>query len=197
MTVDLARAAAAVAELLRAVGEDPERPGLERTPDRVAAATAELLAGTGTDPAALLREEAPLGHDADGPVVLRGIPFRSTCEHHLLPFAGTATIVYLPMERVAGLGTLVRVVDAAAARLQLQERLTEDIAEAVHTGLGAQGVLVVTEATQACVWARGTRARGVVAGAIAARGRYREGADRQEAILLAGVSAGGRPQEAP
>jgi GTP cyclohydrolase I len=193
VTVDLARAAAAVAELLRAVGEDPDRPGLERTPERVAAATAELLAGTGTDPAALLRKEAALAHDPEGPVVLRGIPFRSTCEHHLLPFAGTATIVYLPADRVAGLGTLVRVVEAAAARLQLQERLTEDIAEAVQAGLGAQGVLVVTEATQACVWARGTRARGVVAGALAARGRYREGADRQEALLLAGGPSGEAP----
>lgn len=190
MTVDRARAEAAVAELLRALGEDPDGSRLAGTPARVVTAAAELLAGASIDAAAILAAEPPVAGPAEGPVVLRGVRFRSTCEHHLLPFRGTAAIVYLPGERLAGLGTLVRVVGAVTSRLQVQERLTAEIADAVEEGLGARGVLVLTTAAHACVWARGPRAEGTSAVVVAARGRFREGAGRQEALLLALGPAG-------
>jgi GTP cyclohydrolase I len=189
MAIDHARAAAAVAEFLAAVGEDPARPGLAATPGRVADAADELYAGIGVDPAVALAESALADPAPDGPVALRGIPFRSTCEHHLLPFRGTISIAYLPGTSIGGLGALVRAVDAVASRPQVQERLTEEVADAVERGLGARGVLVLAEAEHACVWARGTRTQGASAVTMAARGVYGSGAGRAEALaLVAGPS---------
>ena len=137
MAVDRDRVAALVRQLLEAIGEDPERPGLKLTPDRVADAYVDFFAGVGED------ASAPLAHTISvsqgpapetlpsGAVMLRDIRFRSMCEHHLLPFRGHAHIAYLPGEQVVGLGALPKVVDVLAARPQVQERLGEQIADAI------------------------------------------------------------------
>jgi GTP cyclohydrolase I len=150
--VDKPRIEAAVVELLAAIGEDPLREGLERTPARVAEAYSEFFSGIGGDPLDHLRDSVPVGDNGNGEVVLvRDIAFRSVCEHHLLPFLGTAHIAYLPSDRIVGLGRLPLVVNTLASRPQLQERLTEQIADALEHGLEARGVLVVLDAVHGCV----------------------------------------------
>jgi GTP cyclohydrolase I len=182
-SVDEPRARAAVEELLAALGAD--RPDLAQTPSRVAEAFAEMLSGTDVDAAALIAEGAVV---LDAPptetVALRDIPFRSVCEHHLLPFVGSASVAYLPAGTVAGLGRIARTVDALASRLQLQERLTEELANAVEDGLGARGVLVVLSASHACVWARGSRTPGTTAVTVGARGAFTDPQLRAEALAL-------------
>jgi GTP cyclohydrolase I len=192
MTIDSARIEAAVVQLLEAIGDDPARDGLRETPRRVAEAAAELFAGVGRDAVEPLI--APSGFDGSSEpvgefVALRGIAFRSMCEHHLLPFVGTAAIVYAPRDRIVGLGALTAVVELAAARPQLQERLTDQIAEAIERGLDARGVLVVLEASHGCVSARGPRQTGVVTATVAARGALAEPAGRAEAMALVAGSA--------
>jgi GTP cyclohydrolase I len=110
------------------------------------------------------------------------------CEHHLLPFVGTAAVAYVPGDRVAGLGRFVRAVDLAAARPQMQERLTDDIAGAIERGLGARGALVLVRAEHTCVSARGTRTGGTEAVTVAARGSLATGAARLEALALMGCA---------
>ena len=186
MTVDRARVEAAVAEILDAIGEDAGRDGLRQTPGRVADAYAEFFSGVGTDPLTQLRDTVPLGeHDAET-VLLRDIAFRSVCEHHLLPFIGVAHIAYLPGERIVGLGRLPRVVETLAARPQLQERLTEQIADALQQGLEPRGVLVVLDAVHACVTSRGARQTGSSTVTIASRGVLAEPVQRAELIALIG-----------
>jgi GTP cyclohydrolase I len=183
--IDAARARAAVAELLSALGEDPARPGLAETPARVAEAFAEMLSGTDQDAAAGLREGAiELDQRTDQLVSLVDIPFRSVCEHHLLPFDGTVGVAYLPGERLAGLGRIARAVDIVASRLQLQERLTDQLADTLLDGLQAHGVAVVVRASHSCLWARGTRTQGASAVTAAARGALEMPARRAEAIAL-------------
>ena len=189
MTVDAARAAAAVAEFLRAMGEDPDRPALAATPGRVAELGAERFAGVGVDPVPALAAAAVADVAVPGPVAFRAIPFVSTCEHHLLPFAGTASIVYAPSGPVAGFGALARVVDTIAARPQVQERLTDEIAAAVVVALDAAGVLVVLTAEHDCVSRRGRRLQGTSVVTLAARGIYEREPDRGEALLLATATA--------
>lgn len=203
MTVDRGRIEAAVSEILAAIGDDPGREGLVDTPRRVAELLAELYAGTGLDPADALgttftageagapgaagASGAPSGRaDAQpaGPVLIRDIAFRSVCEHHLLPFEGVAHVAYLPGEQVAGLGGVVRVVESAASRPQLQERLTDDIADALQRGLGARGVLVVLDARHGCVTARGPRQTGSTTLTLAARGALSDPAARAELTAL-------------
>ena len=192
MAVDRARVEELTRELLRAIGEDPDRPGLGQTPARVAELYAEFFSGVGEDPA------APLSHTisvAQGPapetlpsgaVLLRGIRFRSVCEHHLLPFSGHAHIAYLPGEHVVGLGALVKVVEILASRPQVQERLGEQIADAIAQHLDARGVLVVLDAVHGCVTMRGGRQTDASTLTIAARGEYTEPAARAELITLIG-----------
>lgn len=204
MAIDVGRIEAAVAEILAAIGEDPARDGLRRTPERVAATAVELFAGIGVDPAEPLLQ--PQGFDgragegaggvADRPgerlgdlVALRGIAFRSVCEHHLLPFHGTASIVYRPADRIVGLGALARVVEIAAARPQLQERLTEQIVDALETGLRPRGALVVLEAVHGCVSDRGPRQERAQTVTLAARGEFADPVGRAEAIALLGTGA--------
>ncbi len=189
VAIDSDRIRRAVTELLGAIGEDPERPGLVETPDRVVEAYAEMFAGVGTDPASFFDSGVEIGIDAtDVPIVLAGIPVRSVCEHHLLPFLGSAAVAYVPGDRVAGLGRFVRAVDSAASRPQMQERLTDDIADAIERGLGARGALVVVRAEHTCVSARGSRTRGTEAVTIAARGSLASGAARLEALTLMGAA---------
>jgi GTP cyclohydrolase I len=187
-SVDRERIEAAVSEILAAIGEDPEREGLHDTPRRVAEMYAELFGGVGDDPAGALGsvfaapEAAP---DAgDQPVLIRDITFRSMCEHHFLPFEGIVHVAYVPGDRIAGLGSIVSVVESASSRPQLQERLTDDIADAVERGLDARGVLVVVDAKHGCVSARGPRQTRSTTLTLAARGTLAEPAARAEITAL-------------
>lgn len=144
---------AAVRELLVLAGEDPDRPGLVRTPARVVRALAELTSGYGADIPALLGVVFP--DKADEMVVVSGIRVQSLCEHHMLPFTGTAAVGYLPNGGVVGLSKLARVVDAFARRLQVQERLTEQIADAIEQHLHPKGVGVVLRCEHMCMSLRG------------------------------------------
>lgn len=190
MAVDRDRVAAAVRELLEAIGEDPDRPGLKQTPQRVADAYAEFFAGVGTDAAAPLEHTISISRGPapdtlpSGAVMLRDIRFRSMCEHHLLPFAGHAHIAYLPGEQVVGLGALPRVVDLLATRPQVQERLGEQIADAIDGALDTRGVLVVLDAVHECVTMRGGRQPDASTVTVAARGALAESAARTEVIAL-------------
>jgi GTP cyclohydrolase I len=187
--IDRPRVRAAVEELLAALGEDPSRPELAGTPARVADAYTELFAGVGVDASAVLGEDAlPIGDAATELVALRSIPFRSMCEHHLLPFSGMASVAYLPTDRLAGLGRIVRAVEVLASRPQVQERLSEQLASAVEEGLGAKGVLVVLSASHGCLWARGTRTSGANAVTLASRGVLADPARRAEALALLGAA---------
>ena len=191
MPLDEARLRVAVENLLVALGEDPARPELAGTPARVAATYAEMFSGVGVDAAAVLAEDLmTLPAPATEVVALRGIPFRSVCEHHLLPFTGRAAVAYLPGEHIAGLGRIARAVEALASRPQIQERLTEQVASAVEKGLGARGVLVIVSASHACLWARGTRTTGANAVTLASRGALTEPVRRAETMSLLGAAPG-------
>lgn len=185
--MDTERIERAVAELLLAIGEDPARPGLERTPARVAEAYSEFFAGMGEDPLTHLADAVAVGDGGPGEaIVLRDISFRSICEHHLLPFLGVAHIAYLPNERIVGLGRLPRVVATLASRPQIQERLTEEIADALERGLSARGVLVVLDAVHGCVVSRGTRQTASSTVTLASRGALSDPVQRAEIIALIG-----------
>jgi GTP cyclohydrolase I len=144
----------AVTRVLKAVGEDPYRPGLEQTPERVARAYDELLLGYTVDPVRLLNG-ALFDVDYDEMVVVSDIDFFSLCEHHLLPFFGKAHVAYLPAGKIVGLSKIPRVVDAFARRLQVQERMTREIADLLNDMIRPQGVGVVVEALHMCVAMRG------------------------------------------
>ena len=190
MAVDRERVSELVRELLVAIGEDPERPGLKLTPQRVADAYAEFFAGVGEDAAEPLAHTISVSRGPapdtlpSGAVMLRDIRFRSVCEHHLLPFAGRAHVAYLPGEQVVGLGALPKVIDILAARPQVQERLGEQIADAIAGSIDTRGVLVVLDAVHECVTMRGGRQPAASTVTIAARGEFTDPAARAEAIAL-------------
>lgn len=174
MTVDLARVEALVAELLGAVGEDPGREGLQATPHRVAAMFAELLSGHDEDPDRHL--SVTFAADHDEMVMVRDIPFASLCEHHLVPFVGRAHVAYIPGVdgRITGLSKLARLVESYARRLQVQERLTTQVADAMERVLAPRGVLVVVEAEHLCMAMRGVRKPGTTTITSAVRGLFRD-----------------------
>jgi GTP cyclohydrolase I len=183
--VDLDRVAAAVREILAAVGEDPDRDGLLDTPQRVARSYAELLAGYREDPGAHLDRQFSVDHDEM--VIVRDIPFSSLCEHHMLPFIGRAHVAYIPGPdgKVTGLSKFARVVDGFARRLQVQERLTVQVADAMMERLGADGVLVVIEAEHLCMTMRGVDKPGALTTTSAVRGQLKSNATtRAEALQL-------------
>jgi GTP cyclohydrolase I len=183
--VDLDRIAAAVREILLAVGEDPDREGLQDTPMRVARMYAELFAGLRTDPAAHLT--TVFTEQYDELVVLRDIPFNSLCEHHLMPFEGVAHVAYLPNGKIAGISKLARVVDAFANRPQVQERLTNQIADLLEERLDAKGVAVIMKATHTCMTCRGVKKPGSLMVTSALRGRCKSDArTRSEVMVLLG-----------
>jgi GTP cyclohydrolase I len=157
--VNLARIRAAVREILQSVGEDPDREGLRGTPDRVARMYAEMCSGLHQDPAHHL-ERTFTQETYDEMVVVRDIDFSSLCEHHLLPFTGKAHVAYIPRGRVVGLSKIPRVVETLARRPQLQERLTQQIAELLMGELEAKGVGVVIEGSHSCMTIRGVRKPG-------------------------------------
>ncbi|HEY2429286.1 MAG TPA: GTP cyclohydrolase I FolE [Acidimicrobiales bacterium] len=185
MTVDAARAEVAVRELLAAIGEDPARDGLLRTPARVAEMYAEILAGIAEDPAHHLQVTFDVRHDEM--IMERDIPIQSLCEHHLLPFMGRAHVAYIPGEdgRITGLSKLARLVDGFSRRLQVQERLTTQIADTLQDVLRPRGVLVVIEAEHLCMSMRGVRKPGTVTVTSAVRGQFRDSAaTRAEAMAF-------------
>lgn len=190
--MDRARVEAAVRELLLAIGEDPDRPELTRTPARVADSYAEFFSGIGTDAVAIARDGTVHAEDGERGrlVIVRDVKFRSVCEHHLLPFLGVAHLAYAPGDRLIGLGTLARVLDAVASRPQLQERLGEQVAATIAEGLGAEGVLVVLDAQHQCVTTRGERQTGSTTVTVAATGSLADAAGRAEAIALIGAGRG-------
>lgn len=188
--VNRERVEAAVRELLIGIGEDPDRPGLVGTPDRVARACEELFGGIADDPARHLRKQF---HEPGNEelVVVRDIPFHSMCEHHLLPFIGRAHVAYIPRDgRITGLSKIARCVAGYAARPQLQERLTAQVADAMVDELDPLGVLVVIEAEHTCMTMRGIRAAGAMTVTSAVCGSLRSDArSREEALSLLHVSA--------
>lgn len=185
-TVDRERIAAAVRELLGAIGSDPDSPELASTPFRVADAYAEFFSGVGQDPLVLLSDAVPVGEDTGELVLVRDIALRSVCEHHLLPFRGRAHVAYRPGDRVVGLSAIPRVVETLAARPQVQERLGEQIAQAIEDGLAPRGVLVVLEASHGCVADRGVRQADSTIITVASRGAYTEAAEQAAIFALLG-----------
>lgn len=179
--VDLPRIAAAVREILSAVGEDPNREGLRDTPMRVARMYKEVFAGMRQDPTEFLK--AAFTERYDELVVVRDIPFYSMCEHHLMPFMGAAHVCYLPDGRIAGISKLARVVDAFAHRPQVQERLTNQIADILMEHLAAKGVAVILEATHSCMTCRGVKKPGSVIVTSAMRGRCKSDARTRTEVL--------------
>jgi GTP cyclohydrolase I len=183
VSVDVERVRAAVSELLLAIGEDPERDGLVATPRRVGAMYEELFSGLHDDPARHL--EVTFSAEHDEMVMVRDIPFASLCEHHLVPFLGRAHVAYIPAEdgRITGLSKLARLVDGFARRLQVQERMTTEIADAIDKVLGPRGVLVVIEAEHLCMSMRGVKKPGTITVTSAVRGLFRtDMATRAEAM---------------
>src|SRR2546421_1368478 len=185
--VDIARIEKAVREILFSIGENPDREGLLRTPNRVARAYAELMAGLQDDPRRHLR--TVFRERYDEVVLLRDIEFHSLCEHHLLPFTGKAHIAYLPNGKIVGLSKLARVVECVARRAQVQERMTEEIADLIMDELDARGVAVVLEATHTCMTIRGVRKEGSVCTTSAMRGGFLED-QRTRSELMALIHIG-------
>ena len=162
----------AVRIILGQIGEDPDRSGLRDTPARVERMYAELTSGYGVEPGDVLND-AVFEVDYSEMVVVKDIPFHSLCEHHMLPFAGTAAVAYIPAGRVLGLSKIPRVVDMYAKRLQIQERLTQDIADFLMDNLAPKGVGIVIEATHLCTSMRGVRKPGMVMTTSAVLGLFR------------------------
>ncbi len=183
---DAERVAAAVRELLIAIGEEPDREGLRDTPARVARAYAEILAGMWERPADVLGATYDLGHAEM--VLVKDIELWSMCEHHLVPFTGVAHVGYIPGEsgRITGLSKLVRLVDVYARRLQVQERLTTQVADSLVELLEPRGAIVVVEAEHLCMTMRGVRKAGSRTVTSAVRGQLRDAATRAEAMSLIG-----------
>ena len=183
--MDVARAEAAVRELLSAVGEDPDREGLRATPGRVARAYAEVFGGLFVDPDEVLQTTFDENHDEL--VLVKDIALYSTCEHHLVPFHGSAAVGYIPGDdgRITGLSKLARLVDLYARRPQVQERLTSQIADAVMRRLEPRGVIVVVEAEHLCMAMRGVRKPGAMTTTSAVRGIFKaDPRTRAEALSL-------------
>jgi len=181
--VDLPRIEKAVREILAAVGEDPDREGLLDTPGRVARMYAELFSGLHQEPGRHLKRVFEETYDEM--VLVRDISFNSMCEHHLLPFMGVAHVGYVPNGKVAGLSKLARVVEEISKRPQVQERMTEHIADLMEGELNAKGVVVVLEASHSCMTIRGIRKPGSLTVTSAVRGLFRTSeSSRAEALAL-------------
>ena len=179
--VDLAAIQGAVRTILRAVGEDPDRPGLLDTPKRVAKMYAEMFAGLHQDPARHLHVTFP--EEYEELVLVRDISFTSMCEHHLLPFSGVAHVGYLPNGRVTGLSKLARVVEEVAHRPQVQERMTQTIADLIETELHTSGVAVVIQAEHSCMSIRGVRNHGSSTVTSALRGVFKTDLSSRSEVL--------------
>jgi GTP cyclohydrolase I len=181
--IDQERIARAVREIIEAIGEDPGREGLLETPERIGRLYAELFSGIAQDPLDVLRRS--FDEDHKEMVILKDIPFYSLCEHHFLPFHGSAHVGYVPEGRIVGVSKLARVVDILARRPQLQERLTSQVADAIMEGLRPDGVAVVIEAEHLCMTMRGVQKPGARMITSAIRGGFRRrGVTRSEFLSL-------------
>jgi len=183
--IDKEKIQRAVRDILEAIGEDPERDGLRRTPERVADMYEELFCGLRDEPDQHLSVTFDLGHDEM--VMVKDIPLAGMCEHHLIPFIGKAHVAYIPGNdgRITGLSKLARLVDSYARRPQVQEKLTTQIADEIDTTLQPKGVLVVIEAEHLCMTMRGVRKPGAVTVTSAVRGLFRDNAaTRAEAFAF-------------
>ena len=181
--MDLPRIEKAVREILEAIGEDPDRDGLKDTPIRVARAYAEIASGLHEDPAGHLTVTFESSHDEM--VMVRDIPLYSLCEHHLLPFTGTAHVAYIPGQdgRITGLSKIARLVEGYSRRPQVQEQLTVQIADAMERTLEPRGVMVIIEAEHLCMSMRGVQKAGSTTVTSAVRGLFRQNiSTRQEAM---------------
>ncbi|HEY3395207.1 MAG TPA: GTP cyclohydrolase I FolE [Lacipirellulaceae bacterium] len=179
--VDKPRIERAVREILAAVGEDPNREGLRETPARVARMYAELFAGLHDDPRVHLKKFFTEKYDEM--VLVRDISFNSMCEHHLLPFTGVAHIGYVPSGKVVGLSKLARVVESVSRRPQVQERMTEQIANLLIDELAVKGVAVVIEATHSCMTIRGVRKPGSICVTSAMKGIFRSNLSSRSEVM--------------
>ncbi|HXF83822.1 MAG TPA: GTP cyclohydrolase I FolE [Anaerolineales bacterium] len=189
--VDVEAAQKIVLELIKAVGENPEREGLRNTPTRVARMYVELLSGYTADPEKIING-ALFNINYDEMVLVRDIEFYSLCEHHMLPFLGRAHVAYIPNGKVIGLSKIPRIVDMYARRLQVQERLTRQIADFIQQILEPQGVAVVVEAVHLCSMMRGVKKHDARMTTSAMHGAFRANlATRQE--FLDNISRGARP----
>jgi GTP cyclohydrolase I len=180
-SVDEGRIQAAVREILLAVGEDPEREGLRETPQRVARMYAEMFSGLHEDPRKFLQKSFTQKYDEM--VLVKDITFESMCEHHLLPFYGRAHLAYLPQGRITGLSKPARVLEALARRPQVQERMTEELADLLVQELDARGVAVILEATHTCMTVRGVRKPGSVCTTSAMRGAFAKNASTRAELM--------------
>jgi GTP cyclohydrolase I len=179
--VDHARIEAAVREILLAVGEDPDREGLVETPARVARLYAEVFAGLHADPREHLQKTFTQKYDEM--VLVRDIRFEGFCEHHLLPFMGKAHVAYLPDGKIVGLSKLARLVETLARRPQVQERMTEEIADLLEQELAPRGVAVILEATHTCMTVRGIRKPDSLCKTSAMRGTFRDNLSTRSELL--------------
>ena len=170
-----------VADILRAVGEDPTREGLRDTPKRVASLYRDIFSGIGVDPVEAI--DTVFEEEHQGAVILKDVSFFSTCEHHLLPFFGVAQMGYVPMGRVAGASKLVRALDVVSRRPQLQERMTSQLADAICTALKPAAAAVVLEAEQLCMVMRGVRRPGSKVVTTAIRGPFAESETSPQELL--------------
>ncbi len=191
--MDMKKIEQGVRLVIEGIGEDPDRPGLRGTPGRVARMMEDILGGTQIDPQADLEVFQDERHDEL--VLIRNIPLYSFCEHHLLPFAGVAHVAYIPKEgRIIGLSKIARLVDTLARRLQVQERLTKQVADILNATLNPLGVMVVIEAEHLCMSMRGVKKPKAITVTSAVRGSFRNNpATRTEAMMLIkGGIPGGR-----
>lgn len=186
--MDFERIRRAVREILIAVGEDPDREGLLETPDRVARMYAEVFSGLHSDPAQYLQKTFTQKHDEM--VLVKDIEFASCCEHHLLPFTGKAHIGYLPDGKVVGLSKLARVVETIARKPQVQERMTEDLAELIMRELAPRGVGVIIEASHSCMTIRGVRKPESITITSALRGLFKTNATTRGEFMALVRSSG-------
>ncbi|HXF73286.1 MAG TPA: GTP cyclohydrolase I FolE [Actinomycetota bacterium] len=187
---DEAKVIEGVRLILEGIGEDPDREGIKRTPERVARMYREILAGIGHEPEEVVTVIE--GADHDEMIMVRDIPLQSLCEHHLIPFNGRAHVAYIPNRdgRITGLSKIARLVDLLSKRLQVQERLTTEIADALDRALRPRGVFVVIEAEHLCMTMRGVKKPGAVTVTSAVRGLFRTDArTRQEAMNHIGKRA--------
>ena len=179
--VDIEKTEKAIRDLLLAIGEDPDRPGLAETPKRCAKMYAELLSGMDSDAQEHLSKQFDVPHSEF--LLEKDIPFYSLCEHHLLPFFGKAHIAYLPNDRVVGLSKLARTVEVYARRLQLQEQMTTQIADDIMRHLDARGVMVVIEAEHLCMTMRGVKKPGAKTITACVRGAFEDQAELRATVL--------------
>ena len=189
--LDYESAKSSILELIKAVGEDPEREGLRNTPDRVARMYAELLSGYTSEPEKVING-ALFNISYDEMVIVRDIEFYSLCEHHMLPFIGRAHVAYIPAGKVIGLSKIPRIVDIFARRLQVQERMTRQIADLIQETLAPQGVAVVVEAMHMCSMMRGVKKHDARMTTSAMHGSFRANlATRNE--FLENIARGSKP----